>query len=77
MRRLGQVLAFLGLLIGGATAIALTLPVHLAGIAWLVAVGLVKLTFVASFGLIAGGAVLQRIAGRNEERARLASPRSP
>jgi hypothetical protein len=77
MRRFGQVLAFLGLLIGGATAIALTLPIHLVGIAWLIAVGMVKLTFVASFGLIAGGAVLQRTALRREERARLSAPREP
>jgi hypothetical protein len=43
------------------------------GLSWLIAVGLVKLTFVSSLGLIAGGAVLQRIANRSEERERLLS----
>jgi hypothetical protein len=55
----------------------MALPMHLAGISWLIAVGLIKLTFAASLGLIGGGAILQRIARRNDERARLAPPRGP
>jgi hypothetical protein len=41
------------------------------GVSWLIAVGLVKLTLIASGGLIAAGAVLQRLARRAEDRARL------
>jgi protein-S-isoprenylcysteine O-methyltransferase Ste14 len=77
MRRFGQLLAVLGLLIGGAAAIAIIFPVHLVGISWLIAVGLIKLTFATSLGLIAGGAVLQRIARRTEERERLSAPLEP
>lgn len=75
MRRFGQILAALGLLVGGAAAIAMSFPVHLVGISWLIAVGLVKLTFAASLGLMAGGAVLLRTATRSEERSRLSAPR--
>jgi hypothetical protein len=77
MRRLGQALAFLGLLVGGAAVIAVTVPVHIVGIAWLIGVGLIKLTFAASLGLMAGGAVLQRIARRTEERERLSPSSAP
>jgi hypothetical protein len=63
--------------VGSAAALAIALPIHITGISWLIAVGLIKLTFAASLGLIGGGAVLQRIARRNEERARLAAPRAP
>jgi hypothetical protein len=77
MRRFGQVLAVLGLLVGGAAAIAISFPIHVVGISWLIAVGLIKLTFGASLGLMAGGALLQRIAKRTEERERLSAPRAP
>jgi hypothetical protein len=77
MRRFDQLLAVLGLLIGGAAAIAISFPVHLIGISWLIALGLIKLTFATSLGLMAGGAVLQRIARRTEERERLSAPLSP
>lgn len=76
MRRFGQALAVLGLFVGAGAAIATAFPVHLVGISWLIAVGLIKLTFAASVGLMAGGAVLQRIAKRAEERERLFAPRA-
>jgi HAMP domain-containing protein len=74
MRRLGQLLAALGLVVGGVLGLAMSVPLHLAGISWLIAVGLAKLTFAAALGLIAGGAVLQRIGRRSEERTRLSAP---
>jgi hypothetical protein len=77
MRRFGRFLAVLGLLLGGAAALALALPIHITGISWLIAAGLVKLTFASSLGLIAGGAVFQRIGKRNEERARLSARDRP
>ena len=52
-------------------------PIQLVGLSWLIAVGLAKLTFVAALGLVAGGAVLQRLARRAEERERLSPPRAP
>ena len=77
MRRFGQFLALVGLLVGGAAALALSVPMHIGGISWLIAVGLVKLTFATSLGLIAGGAVFQRIAKRNDKRAQLSTPGAP
>jgi hypothetical protein len=74
MRRFGKFLAALGLLIGLGAAIAVGFPVHIAGVSWLMAVGLIKLTFAAALGLMAGGAVQQRIARRTEERERLSPP---
>lgn len=74
MRRLGQILTILGAIVGIGAALAMILPVELAGVSWLIAVGLLKLTLAASLGMIAGGAVLQRIARRTEERERLLPP---
>ena len=76
MRRLGQALALLGLALGGLLGIAILVPVHLTGLAWLIEVGLAKLTFVSSLGLIAGGAVLRRIANRAAAREQLPPPSS-
>ena len=77
MRRLGKALMFVGLLVGGAAVVAVSVPVHIVGIAWLIGVGLIKLTFAASLGLMAGGAVLQRIARRADERQQLPAPHTP
>jgi hypothetical protein len=74
MRRLGQALALLGLALGGAVGLGIMFAPDMVGLSWLIAVGLVKLAFASSLGLIAGGAVLQRIANRSEERERLLSP---
>lgn len=76
MRRLGKVLAALGLAVGCLAGLAISLPVHLHGWSWLLAVGIIKLVFAGSLGLIGTGAVLQRLARRSEERARLAQPGS-
>jgi hypothetical protein len=71
MRQIGSLLLVLGALLGTTVGIGLLLGLHVPGLPWLVAVGLVKLTLVASGGLMAAGAVLQRLAQRSEERERL------
>ncbi|MGH7653171.1 MAG: hypothetical protein ACREN6_00780 [Gemmatimonadaceae bacterium] len=76
MRRFGQFLAGLGLALGVAVGLATMWPSHLVGLSWLLAVGMVKLGFVSALGLIAGGAVLQRIANRAEAREQLPPPRA-
>jgi hypothetical protein len=73
VRPLGAVLLTLGVLLGSSIGVGMLLGVNLPGVSWLVAVGLVKLTLIASGGLIAAGAVLQRLAKRGDERARLES----
>ncbi len=77
MRPLGTLLLGLGVLVGSVVGLGLLLGVQLPGLSWLVAVGLVKLTLIASGGLMAGGAILHRLARRADERARLGSPRTP
>lgn len=70
MRPFGTLLLALGVLLGCAIGIGLFLGVQVPGVSWLVAVGLVKLTLMASGGLIAAGAVLHRLARRSEQRDR-------
>jgi hypothetical protein len=71
MRSLGTALLILGILLGSSIGIGMLLGVTVPGVSWLVAVGLTKLTLIASGGLIAAGALLQRLAKRGEDRARL------
>jgi hypothetical protein len=71
MRPLGALLLALGVLLGCAVGVALLLGVQLPGVTWLVAVGLTKLTLIASGGLMGAGAVLLRLAKRSDERDRL------
>jgi hypothetical protein len=71
VRPLGTLLLALGVLLGVAVGAGLLLGVQLPGLSRLVAVGLAKLTLIASGGLMAGGAVLHRLAKRAEERDRL------
>lgn len=64
----------LGLALGAAVSLGLLLGnfvVWTHGLTWLLAIGLVKLTFAGALGLIAGGAALRRLANRAEERRRL------
>ena len=77
MRPLGTLLLALGALLGTLVGIGLLLGVQVPGVPWLVAVGLVKLTLIASCGLMAGGAVLHRLARRSEERERLGPAPGP
>ena len=74
MRRFGAFLKILGLVLGILVGCGILLGIPLPGLPWLVTVGLVKLSLVAALGLIGGGAALQRIARRSEERARLGQP---
>jgi hypothetical protein len=75
MRPLGAVLLTLGVLLGSAVGLGVLLGVSLPGVSWLVAVGVAKLTLIASGGLIAAGATLQRLAKRAEQRTPLQSRR--
>jgi hypothetical protein len=74
MRQVGSFLLVLGLLVGGVTSLGFLLGFSSLGLPWLVTVGLVKLAFLAAGGLMAGGAVMHRLARRTEERARLEGP---
>jgi hypothetical protein len=76
IRVVGRALLWLGLLVGIVGGIGLTVGFHFTGIAWLVAIGLAKLTLATSLGLMAGGAVLQRLAQRDEKRKAVEAPRS-
>jgi hypothetical protein len=73
MRSLGTFLLILGLLIGVVAGGGLMVGLHVGGWTWLVTIGLAKLTLLASGGLMAGGAVLQRLA-RREDARRLLEP---
>jgi hypothetical protein len=61
----------LGALLGGAVGLGMLVGLSIPGVSWIVAVALAKLSLVASGGLMAGGAVLQRLAARREEPPRL------
>jgi hypothetical protein len=61
----------LGALVGGAVGLGILLGLSIPGVSWIVAVALAKLSLVASGGLMAGGAVLQRLAARQAEPPRL------
>ena len=71
MRPLGSALLVLGVVLGSAIGVGILLGITLPGVSWLVAVGLTKLTLLASAGLMAAGATLKRLARRAEDRARL------
>ena len=71
MKRIGQLLMLLGLGVGIVAAMAWMMGISVNGVPMLVAIGLGKLTLVSSGALMAGGATLQRIATRREERAAL------
>ena len=68
MRRLSAVLMGLGILLGAGVSLAMLLNLGIAGVHWMILVGLVKLTLVGSLGLIAAGAVVRRLAIRAEQR---------
>ena len=75
MRSLGTLLLLLGLCVGVIGGVGLIAGLHVSGWTWLVTIGLAKLTLVASGGLMAGGAVLQRLARREDARQLLESAR--
>jgi hypothetical protein len=71
--RIGKGLMALGAAVGIGVGVAMLSGVHLAGVSWIVAVGLTKLTLLASGGLMAGGAVCLRLERRNAERRALSA----
>ena len=71
MRRIGSFLLFCGAAIGLGVGAAMLSGVHFVGVPWIVAVGLTKLTLLASGGLMAAGAVCIRLARRDEQRKAL------
>jgi hypothetical protein len=73
LRWTGNTLMSLGALLGGAVVVAAIGGVHLSGLSWLIAVGMAKLTVVASGGLMAGGAFCLRLDKREKERRALPS----
>ena len=77
MKRLGQLLMLLGLIVGSIVGLAMIAHVSVGGLPFLVAIGLAKLTLGASAGLMTGGAVLVRISKRHEEAPRLPAPPEP
>jgi hypothetical protein len=64
-----------GVIVGCFVGIGILSGVTLPGVSWIVAVGLVKLTLLASVGLIGAGATLHRLAKRADDRSRIAAPR--
>lgn len=74
MRYLATFFLFLGLLVGVIGGAGLMIGLHVSGWTWLVAIGLAKLTLLASGGLMAAGAMLQRLALRDAKRKVLESP---
>jgi hypothetical protein len=73
MRSVGSGLITIGVLLGTVLGVALLSGVSVPGLPWLIAVGLAKMVFFSSLGLIGAGAALHRLARRQEERARLRS----
>lgn len=71
MRSLGILLLFLGLVVGVIGGVGLIAGLHVTGWTWLVTIGLAKLTLLASGGLMAGGAILQRLARREDAQRQL------
>ena len=68
MRKLGNMLMLGGAAVGVGVGAAMLGGVHVVAHPWLVTVGLVKLTLIASGGLMATGAVCVRLANRAEQR---------
>lgn len=57
-----------GAAMGAAVGIGLFAGIHVASVPWVIAVGLTKLTLLASGGLMAAGAVCLRLGRRREAR---------
>ena len=66
MRRLGTVLMVGGLALGMGVGLAMAAGFTLESLPWIVAVGITKLTLLASAGLMGAGAVCHRLAARDE-----------
>ena len=62
LRRTGTALSLIGLGLGTLLGVGWLLQVQVAGLPWIVVVGLVKLGFLGSVGMIGAGAVMRRLA---------------
>jgi uncharacterized integral membrane protein len=71
VKRFGTFLIGLGLTVGVATTLAVFGHLGLAGVPWLVNVGLAKLGYISCGGLMAAGAVTARIAMRRGQASQL------
>jgi len=71
MKRFGAFLIGLGLTVGVATTLAVFGHLGLAGVPWLVNVGLAKLGYLSCGGLMAAGGVTARTALRREHAGQL------
>ena len=71
MKLLGHILLALGALVGFAAGVSLLLGIDRLRLPWLVAIGLVKLTIVASFGIMTAGAMLIRLTRKARARTRV------
>ena len=71
MKRLGAVLLVLGALVGCIAGIWVMIGLDAVHLPWIVSIGLVKLILAASLGIMAGGAVLVRLAKKSEGRSRI------
>ncbi|MEO8620161.1 MAG: hypothetical protein ABI625_03775 [bacterium] len=68
MRPLGSILMIGGAAVGAMVAVAMLGGIHVANVPLIVAIGLGKLTLLTSGGLMAAGAVCNRLALRKEQR---------
>ena len=72
MRRLlGALFMWAGVIVGSLVGIGILIGAKTGSVPWYLELGFVKATLIAAGGLIASGAVLQRLARRHEERERL------
>lgn len=69
VRIIGNTLIGAGIVVGSGVALVMLGGVPLPAMPWIVAVGLAKLTLLGSGGLMAAGAVCNRLALRQEQRA--------
>jgi membrane protein implicated in regulation of membrane protease activity len=80
MHRLGLLLLWLGAIVGAVVALGLVVSnvatIDLHGLAWWMALGVVKLTLLGSAGLMTAGAALLRLARRSRERELAAGSRA-
>ena len=66
MQTLGRILMIGGAIVGAAAGVWVLTGSWDAGLPWLVAIGLVKLSVFGSFGMMGAGAALTRLAKRRE-----------
>ena len=68
MRKFGDLLMVLGVVVGTALTAAVVFRSTFPAVPWLVMVGLIKLGYIGSLGLIGAGGFVRRLAKRAEDR---------